>query len=188
MAAPETQVLTGPKAINLMNAILSFLKYGLNRCDGGFGYGTSSCNRYDIGYNDKSEGNTTLVPDETKSVKENIDELATLLTSGRLSAERRLAIEKAYNVTLGSRSALEAYINAEQLIASSPEFHTNSLAKDTTVSREKANPPTATGTPYKAVVYLMLSGGECFLFPYVFCHSFHRLTVPPSNLYRVRFV
>lgn len=150
-----------------MNHILSLQKYGLNRCEDGIGWGDGSCYSSDIGNNHDSEGNTTLAPDPAKSAKENINDLATLLTSGRLSHKSREIIEEAYNATLASgKSPLEAYINAQQLIATTPEFNTNSPTKHGTESHGTSAPPIATGKKYKAVVYLLLHGG---------CDSFNML-------------
>jgi len=57
------------------------------------------------------------------------------------------------------KSQLEAIINAQQLIITTPEFHTNGLSEKTGNPRPQAPPLDASGKPYKAVVMVMLRGG-----------------------------
>ena len=141
-----------------MNTMLSYLKYGINACYEGFGYGSSwNCN---IGNSPSNNGNNTYSTDVAFSAKDIVDDLATLLTSGRLSESSRLMIEQYYNETIGQgKSEMEAIINVQQLIATTPEFHTNGLSHKTGQNRVEPTNPAPTSEPYKAVVYVMLSGG-----------------------------
>jgi hypothetical protein len=90
-----------------------------------------------------------------------IDDLALLLTSGRLSQENRDIIIDAYNATIlhYNKSAAEALINAQQLMTLSPEFKTNGLVQKTGNARSTAPKPEEPNNPYKSVIYVLLSGG-----------------------------
>ena len=140
--------------------MLSYIKYGMNLCYEGFGYGSDWDSDCAIGNSPFNDGKSTYSPGATFSVKDVVDDLATLLTSGRLSKESRLIIQQRYLDTFEyGKSQLEAIINVQQLIATSPEFHTNGLFRKTGKPRFQPADPTATGKPYKAVIYVMLPGG-----------------------------
>lgn len=93
-----------------------------------------------------------------------VDKLSTLLTAGRLSANAKALIVDAYD---NAGSAEDGLHMAQQLILTTAEFHTTNAAKSTDQPREDVSFPSSTGKPYRAVVYLMLSGG---------CDSFNMLT------------
>jgi hypothetical protein len=163
--APESQVLNGVTAVNIINILTSTLKYGESGCYDGswswhrydqFGLGYASC---EIGNNDDNYGNNKYLPttDDPDIV---IDELITLLTSGRLSPSSRAIVKDAYMLTLEQgKGQLEAMVNAQQLITMSPEFHSNGLSYKTGESRPPPSKTEPTDEPYKAVVFVMLSGG-----------------------------
>jgi len=170
LVSPESQVLNGPTSINMVNTMLSYIKYGMNRCYSGFGAGAPKrlCKIGDTPFHD---GNNTYIPDPTFSPKQIVDELATLLTSGRLSESSRAMAEQVYLDTLAEgRSTLEAAVNTQQLIVTTPEFHANGLSAKTGASRQGIPKPDPSGKPYKALVYVMLAGG---------CDSYNML-VPES--------
>jgi len=158
LVSPESQVLNGPTSVNLVNTMLSYIKYGMNSCYYGFGDGSGSdCS---IGNSPSNDGSNTYAPDSNHSPSQIVDELATVLTSGRLSQTSRDLVEQAYVDTLAEgKSSSEALINAQQLIVTTPEFHTSGISKKTGNPRLEATKADPTGKPYKAVVYLMLSGG-----------------------------
>eukprot|EP00536_Pseudo-nitzschia_multiseries_P015007 jgi/Psemu1/246522/estExt_Genewise1.C_8030013 len=168
MVSPESQVLNGPTAVNTMNLFLSHLKYGVSNCYGGMGcsgrVATGWKNNCAIGNNELNPGNNKYLPityglDEA-SASEVIDDLATLLTSGRLSSESRDIMKKAFNNTLESgKDVFEAMINMQQLMVLSPEFHTTGLVQNTMKERPPAPKPNATDSPYKAIIHVMLGGG-----------------------------
>lgn len=161
LVAPEAQVITGPRTIDFMNGIFSLIKYGLSPCLGGLGAATPlvsiRCQNYVAGgENNDIKGKLTYSPLNSTSPKAITNELATLLTSGRLSASSRGLIEEVIgaepNLTLG-------IIKAQQLMAVTPEFHSTNIARKSGETRAKpeATPPST--KPYKAVVYVLLTGG-----------------------------
>jgi len=145
--------------------MFSLIKWGLTTCEGGFGVpkdGTLQCSSYDEGDFGKSWGRVTFEPSDPTAASAVIDELATLLTGGRLSQERRQIIESAYNNMDDASAALRL---AQQLILSSPEFHSTNLAPLSGQQRGfvKENFSRKTletrNSSYKAIVYLFLEGG-----------------------------
>ncbi len=98
-----------------------------------------------------------------------VDRLATLLTAGRLSNESRSVIVEAFDSAGSAQDGLRV---AQQLILTSAEFHTTNIVKSTINPREEIQFPKSSGKPYRAVIYLMLSGG---------CDSFNLLTPHTCN-------
>ncbi len=97
-----------------------------------------------------------------------IDDLATILTSGRMSTKTREVIKSHYSATKDSDSALRL---AEQLVIAAPSFHTTGKSEDVQTARVEPLPAKKTCKRHKAVVHLMLKGG---------CDSFNVL-VPHSK-------
>ena len=93
-----------------------------------------------------------------------VDRLSTLLTAGRLGNETKAIVANAFD---SAGSAEDGLRIAQQLILTTGEFHTTDVVKSTDQPREVNSFPNPTGRPYKAVIYLMLSGG---------CDSFNMLT------------
>ncbi len=85
-----------------------------------------------------------------------VSELATLLTSGRLSAANKQVIKEAYSSMPDNAAALRV---AQQLIVSSPEFHTTNTVQMNGESRTILTSPEPSGVPYKALIFVMLNGG-----------------------------
>ena len=57
-----------------------------------------------------------------------VDDLATLLMSGRLSVANRNYLEQAYDETMAQgKGAYEAMINVQQLMVTTPEFQTSQV-------------------------------------------------------------
>lgn len=161
MTSPESQVLTGPKSVETVNTIASFLKYGASSCYGGFGRAEPSNCR--IGATNRNGGDSSYDPETNGLVAaaDIVDDLSTLLTSGRLEKSKRRVITKAYESTIAQgKSSKEAIINAQQLVVTSPEFHTTSLGHTIGQTRGLSlSLPESTNIPYKAVVFVMLPGG-----------------------------
>ena len=158
LVAPEAQILTGPRTINYMNGLISLIKYGLSPCYGGFGTPPSlvtvDCSKFVPGANNEYiRGKLTYSPANPTAL---VDELATLLTSGRLSQANRNLIREVVQTEANQTLAL---IKAQQLIAFSPEFHSTNIARNSGQSRPIPPMPVAPSKPYKAVVYILLSGG-----------------------------
>lgn len=160
IVAPEAQQTTGPKIVSLMNGLLSLIKYGLDPCYDGLGTqprdaGWQSCSSFELGNFARSNGWLTYNP-TAKSAKGITDELATVMTAGRLSADNRKLVE---DVISGESDDKVALIKAQALIASSPEFHSTSVVRKTGKERPKAPIPPPSSKPYKAVVYVLMAGG-----------------------------
>lgn len=172
MIAPEAQVLNGPSSISTVNGLMSLFKYGSSRCGDSFFRTTAttttgSFNVCVIGDDTTNFGNNKYDPAvyglNAESADDVVDDLATLLTSGRLSFENRQIIKDAFIETLSDGTTQdrvhEALVNAQLLVALSPEFHSNSLVRKKSKRREETEEQQSTGTSYKAVVHFMLSGG-----------------------------
>ena len=165
LVSPESMLLDMPKIIASMNGMFSLVKYGLNRVNNGFG--VSSELQGELKYNPIG-----------MSSKEIVDELATLLTAGRLSDGNRELIQKNYD---NMDDSIQALSLAEQLIATSAEFHSTSLVRKNKKARETFKPIDGQGGSYKAVVYLMLSGG-CDSFNMLVPHTCTPLRVNDTDL------
>jgi uncharacterized protein (DUF1501 family)/uncharacterized protein (DUF1800 family) len=169
MLAPEAQVLNGPTSISLSNGLISLLKYGSSSCYNSFfgtkqSTGQTSVDICAIGDDRSNFGNNKYLPStygiDDSSADDIINDLSTILTSGRLSPENKQIIKNAFEQTIAEgKGEYEAMINAQQLIVLSPEFHTNSLARKTNQPRELPGTPDPTGVPYKAIIHLMMAGG-----------------------------
>jgi hypothetical protein len=106
--------------------------------------------------NDGSLGSLTFAPPDGLAIAQITNELATLLTAGRLSRTSRELISQMIgsepNITIGVKKA-------QQLIITSPEFHTTNIIRKSGASRPEPEAPKASTKPYKAVVYIFLEGG-----------------------------
>mmetsp|Transcript_1494 Transcript_1494/g.3130 ORF Transcript_1494/g.3130 Transcript_1494/m.3130 type:complete len:1117 (-) Transcript_1494:133-3483(-) len=104
LVSPEAQVMTGPKIINFLNGIISLVELGLTSCYGGLGAGTVGTCKGNL--QDFSRGRLHYTPSSTIT-SEIVDELALLLTAGRLNAHTRSLIAKIYDA---SRIRVSYYI------------------------------------------------------------------------------
>lgn len=86
-----------------------------------------------------------------------VDELATLLTSGRLAQEKRELLVSVYEGADGT--PLEKSIHVQQLITTTPEFNTNGLSRNTDNIRPPPPQRSSNSTDYKALVHFFLYGG-----------------------------
>lgn len=148
--------------VNLLNGLLSLVKYGLTDEFGGFGNDRGVGSGQEDGVLVLGKNNNNLVDGRNRYRPTSgldgsgvVDELATLLTSGRLSQEKRDLLVSVYNNYQGA----EAYINVQQLIVTAPEFNSNGLARSSGVTRKAPEKPTASSGQYRAVVQIMLTGG-----------------------------
>lgn len=160
LVSPESQLHTGPNLISMMNGIFGTIKYGLDRCFGGFGwpvnyFGEDSCELREIGHYENSSGYFGYVPVETRTEKI-VEELATVMTAGRLSEENRAIIT---DVVKSENNGTLAVIKAQQLISASSEFHASGVVGKTGASRTPNPPPPASTKPYKALIMVLLPGG-----------------------------
>lgn len=150
----------------MVNAMTSLLKYGLKDKYGGFG--VHQVNQY--GWSDtitaigaSTNHGMNMYDPATRGLSTPqaiVDDLTTLLTGGRISNSTRQLLIDAHDATLRqNKSAYEAMINVQQLIVTSPEFHTSNTPLPTGQQRLLPGIPPATGKPYKAILYLNLAGG-----------------------------
>ena len=110
----------------------------------------------------------TYEPDASKSATEIVDELALLLTGGRLHNNAKSLIIDAYE---SADSNLEGLQTAQKLMAAVPEFHATNVVQANSFSRPNIDIPRPSQRRYKAVVFVNLNGG---------CDSFN-LLVPHSG-------
>ena len=152
LVTPEAQAMTTPTTLNLANGLFSLIRNGHDHCYGGFGYGGSKC------WKQGNWGNLSFKP-SGKSSKEIIDELATVMTAGRLSKRNRALAQAIYDKT--DRKKANPLVRAQQLIISTPEFHSTGVVEETGKQRAKPKLKKSTqgGKGYKATVFLMLGGG-----------------------------
>jgi hypothetical protein len=159
-------VLNGPTSVNMVNTMISLLKYGLTDEYGGFGrhqvdkfgWATTITAIGQSTNHGMNQYNASKIGLSTAS--QIVDDLSTLLTGGRLSGSQRDLLIEAYNFTMSrGKGAYEAMINVQQLIATSPEFHASNIPSSTGQPRALPSKPPKSGKPYKAIIYLNLAGG-----------------------------
>lgn len=158
LVAPEAQILTSPSVVSFLNGITSLLSFGLTACFQGFGeITTNDCNGYidDISYrNERSRGTLILSfgGDDTF-----VDELAMLLTGGRLNSSSRTMIEANF---ASKSNPNEALLYATKALIATAEFHvTNLFHPIANLSRPDLPVPSLPQEEYKAIVFVMLRGG-----------------------------
>ena len=161
LVAPEAQLITGPRTIDFLNGVFSLIKYGLTPCFEGFGryqwWDDIPCWKYTLGGNNKGVmGKLRYLPASGSSAVTYIDELAMLLTAGRLSTSSRQLIS---TVVAAEPNRTMAVMKAQQLIALTPEFHSTNIAQKSGATRPEPESPTPSIKPYKALVYVLLDGG-----------------------------
>ena len=156
-----------PNIVNLLNGMISLIKYGLGDCNNGFGLypGFSSCN--DNGQYLRSFGHLFYETPVGSTDLEMAEDLSLLLTSGRLSTDQ-------LNNTIVPACSTESDAASKnrcmtQLIITSGEFHSTNVASDqivedaTSTSEGQGTGSNETdyneGEPYKATVYFYLGGG-----------------------------
>jgi hypothetical protein len=161
LVGPEAQVQTSPTFVGFLNGIISLVDLGLTECYGGFGERTLWwCPWYeDPSHNASSifsQGVLTYKPSNSSNAQSIVDELALLLTSGRLSTTSRKTIVDAILNTADRATGIKT---AQKLVAASPEFHTTSFIQSFIETKPNMTTPTASVKPYKAVVLVNLEGG-----------------------------
>lgn len=158
--APDAQRYVTPTVLGVVNGIFSLIKYGLSYCHGGFGrniLGQPWCGWAKETNDDYALGRLTYSASDPSNSEEVIDELATLLTAGRLNNESREIIRQLYDSVADPSAAMRL---AQQLIAVTPEFHSTNLVKFSGKKRVTTEPPQPSNRSYKGVVYIYLNGGK----------------------------
>eukprot|EP00040_Diaphanoeca_grandis_P028845 m.167802 g.167802 ORF g.167802 m.167802 type:complete len:2710 (-) comp31477_c0_seq1:197-8326(-) len=87
-----------------------------------------------------------------------VEELATLLTPGRMSSATHDIIAQEYKEVLGTTNDA-AFKHALKLITLSPEFHATNIHTPKPQNRPKPKGTPSENRPYKAVVAILLEGG-----------------------------
>ena len=155
LVSPEALLL--PFSVGLMNGLISLIKFGLSPCYEGFS--DRWCDKdvlKKIG-GDFSQSVGRLKFSSAKKNESVIDDMATILTGGRLGSVNRKLIKHIYSTINEEKLALVA---AQQLIIASPEFHTVASKTENT-GREKESVPQRlkSCTRHKNVIHLVLKGG-----------------------------
>ena len=158
LTAPEGQLVTAPYLIGFLNAAASLIRYGLCSCAGGVG-GSRGCNRWDNELKYRTDGYLTWTPSADDAIA-TVEQLNLLLAAGRLNPSSTAVIVSAYNDTLVSGGTRERALQvAQEMVVASSEFGTYG----DNAQRPKPRMPMAEvppqNRPYKALVFLYLSGG-----------------------------
>ena len=137
---------------------------------------SGSCGNFRTRYSPERYSNGALGfnPTDESTASAVVDELALLLTGGRLTDNSRSEIETAYNSANASGGKDKALRMAQKLIVTTPEFHATSVFKPLSEARPEPPLPPEPTNPYKAVVYVNLDGGlDSFntLVPHSNCNS-----------------
>lgn len=166
LVSPESERYSNFNILGTMNGFLAMIKYGLDRCFNGFGEtwnweGVGGCQSRVAGRYANRASRPVFIPQDASSPAAIVDELATIMTSGRLCAEHREVIK---TVVANEADPLLGIIKAEQLIASTAEFHSTGTIEPRRVERTiesdpESPPPEKSKQPYKALIVLMLAGG-----------------------------
>jgi len=166
LVSPESQIMEMPKTIGLINGMFSLIKYGLSNCHGGFGSNQKTCAEGNfvgatayLSFSRPFDSNNEATADDY--AQRTVNELATLLTSGRLSAANRGVIKDSFLMKMsdpngGTDAAMRL---AQQLIMTTPEFHTTNTVEFSGANRASPQTPEPSGANYKAIVYVMFAGG-----------------------------
>lgn len=155
LVSPESQVLSMITVVGMLNGLSALIKNDLSPCGNGFGRWLPagfSCD-YPVGRLDYSPSAVAISGEKV------VDELALLLTSGRLSEENKEVILKNYNAALASDNEENALKVAQQLMLASPEFQTSNIIRKTGNPRKPSASAGSTTEPYKAIINVHLFGG-----------------------------
>lgn len=170
--APPAQVLTLSTTISTVEGFFSLARQGLTPFQGGFGtYNLGYSSTLTTGDYSRSVGYLSFSPSGS-TTNAQVQEIADLLTSGRLSAEAITEIA----TKVDTEASLDTKIRlAQQIIATAPEFHTTNLANRNGNPRSPTPIQERSSDPYKAIVVLHLSGGfDSFnvLMPHSSCSTY----------------
>lgn len=94
LVAPEAQISIAPNLIGYMNGMASLINNGLTQCSRGFG-GSGDCTSQRA-TTSSAQGRLGFVPAEPSNPSKVVDELALLLTGGRLSQTTRDVLVDTY--------------------------------------------------------------------------------------------
>ena len=162
LTSPPGQLATLNRIVGLSNALYSLVRFGFSGCGGGIGPRWSrniysACGNNSDGLHTNTVAYLSYSQDDSNDA---VDELALLLTSGRLSAENRQIIKSQFDLSYAASGMNEALQVAAVLIMSTPEFHTwNTIVTNNSSRSPTPTHPRNAGVTYKAIVHVNLSGG-----------------------------
>ncbi|KAL7539583.1 hypothetical protein ACHAXR_009408 [Thalassiosira sp. AJA248-18] len=164
LVSPESMVLQGDNVLHLLDAYYNTVKFGIVDC-----YSMSSFETWRFinpfgcpspaveGDTSHSTAKLSYSPQSSTTSDDIIDELNVLLASGRLQDKNRAIIKSVIDPMMGD--AAKAVRAAQQLILSTPEYHSTNLPRKQDNARVLTGYNTKHKAPYKAVVVLMMLGG-----------------------------
>lgn len=136
--------------VNFLNGVISLIDLGLNNCYSGLGERTTWwCEGLESYYDmdEFSYGNLQFSP-SSSTASNIVDELSLLLTAGRLGTSSKQIISGAFT---GESNSADGLRLAQKLIATTPEFHSNTVFDKSTTDRPEVKNPTSSNRRYKAV-------------------------------------
>ena len=163
LVAPESMVLNGDNVLDLLDSMFSVVKFGITNCYKPSLEGLRGANPFSCA---STEGDTSLSmaapqyePPSTSSVDDILDDLAVLLTAGRLTDKNRAIIKPYVQQFFDEGDVAKATRVAQQLIFASPEYHATGVTRNLSEKREVSGYVEDPVGSYKAVVVLMMLGG-----------------------------
>jgi hypothetical protein len=162
LTSPESQLLDSAKVVGLLNGLFSLIDIGMSNCFGGLGATNSWwCDGYLTNSPEEmdSTGVLTFSPTNSLSGKDVVNEIALLLTGGRLNSVTKRVLIDAYDLEYEDKGEKAALQLIQKLVVTTPEFHSTNVFESIGTPRPENLPPQPSSKPYKAIVFLNLDGG-----------------------------
>ena len=162
LVSAEASVYNPIRAMRMMNSLSSLIENGLTDCFEGFGptfTNDVNCDFYATqpGLREQSRAVLRYTP-STTSPEVVVDELAMLLTGGRLNYYAREVLEK--ELRDSTKDFSDSLRMVQRFMTMLPEFHSTGIVQPSLKGREGYTPQASlTGDNYKAVVFMYLNGG-----------------------------
>ena len=106
-----------------------------------------------------SRGYLTFKPSNNLDGAVVVDEIALLLTGGRLNSNAKTILVDTYNQELRANGSNAALSIIQKLIVTTPDYHTTNNFESTGEPRSEYPQPQPSNEKYQAIVYLNLDGG-----------------------------
>jgi cullin-associated NEDD8-dissociated protein 1 len=161
LVSPESQVLAGKKVTTLIDGLFTTVKFGMTDCYRGFGKKTSfnKCPEQE-GSTKDAIGLLDYTPPDGASMDEVLDDLSLLLTAKRLGATNTEIIRSAMKDAYDTGDEAKGIRIAQQLIASTPEFHSwGTVHHNSGTPRKIEGYTEKSEKKYKNVVFFFMAGG-----------------------------
>jgi hypothetical protein len=162
LTSPESQILDSAKVVGLLNGLFSLIDIGMSNCFGGLGDTNSwYCEGYLTNTPEEmySTGHLTFDLANSSSGEDVVNEIALLLTGGRLNSYTKTVVINAYDQELKVKGKKAALKLAQKLVVATPEFQSTNVFESTGTPRLGTPAPQPSNEPYKAIIYLNLDGG-----------------------------